>query len=153
FLESSYNSMYRGLYAFLQANQDRKDLLLNQRQPIQDETNYMENVYETKEIQQIVYKAKNAKDYYLLIGPHGTSKTSLALKSMVEEFYCEPTNNILLLSYTNRAVDEICDALNNVKDNPPYIRIGSELSCEPRHRKRLLEKVIEHCDKRDEVKA
>src|SRR5690606_22134379 len=37
FLDSSYNSMYRGLYAFLQANQDRKDLLLNQRQPIQDE--------------------------------------------------------------------------------------------------------------------
>lgn len=153
FLDSSYNSMYRGLYAFLQANQDRKDLLLNQRQPIQDETNYMENVYETKEIQQIVYKAKIAKDYFLLIGPPGTGKTSLALKSMVEEFYCEPTNNILLLSYTNRAVDEICDALNNVKDNPPYIRIGSELSCEQRHRKRLLEKVIEHCEKRDEVKA
>lgn len=153
FLDSSYNSMYRSLYAFLQANQDRKDLLLNQRQPRQDETNYMENVYETKEIQQIVYKAKIAKDYFLLIGPPGTGKTSLALKSMVEEFYCEPTTNILLLSYTNRAVDEICDALNNVKDNPSYIRIGSELSCEPRHRKRLLEKVIEHCENRNEVKA
>jgi hypothetical protein len=153
FLDSSYNSMYRSLYAFLQANQDRKDLLLNQRQPTQDETNYMENVYETKEIQQIVYKAKIAKDYFLLIGPPGTGKTSLALKSMVEEFYCEPTTNILLLSYTNRAVDEICDALNNVKDNPSYIRIGSELSCEPRHRKRLLEKVIEHCKNRNEVKA
>jgi len=153
FLDSSYNSMYRSLYAFLQANQDRKDLLLNQRQPTQDETNYMENVYETKEIQQIVYKAKIAKDYFLLIGPPGTGKTSLALKSMVEEFYCEPTTNILLLSYTNRAVDEICDALNNVKDNPSYIRIGSELSCEPRHTKRLLEKVIEHCENRNEVKA
>jgi hypothetical protein len=168
FLDSSYNSMYRGLYAFLQANQDRKDLLLNQRQPIHDETNYMENVYETKEIQRIVYKAKIAKDYFLLIGPPGTGKTSLALKSMVEEFYCEPTNNILLLSYTNRAVDEICDALDKIEfrydiihhidpaykqRKPPYIRIGSELSCEPRHRKRLLEKVIEHCEKRDEVKA
>lgn len=168
FLDSSYNSMYRGLYAFLQANQDRKDLLLNQRQPTQDETNYMENVYETKEIQQIVYRAKIAKDYFLLIGPPGTGKTSLALKSMVEEFYCDPTNNILLLSYTNRAVDEICDALDSIEYRydiishidpvnkqvkPPYIRIGSELSCEPKHRKRLLEKVIEHCEKRDEVKA
>lgn len=168
FLDSSYNSMYRGLYAFLQANQDRKDLLLNQRQPIQDETNDMENVHETQEIQQIVYKAKIAKDYFLLIGPPGTGKTSIALKSMVEEFYCEPTNNILLLSYTNRAVDEICDALDKIEfrydiihlidpaykqRKPPYIRIGSELSCEPRHRKRLLEKVIEHCERRDEVKA
>lgn len=153
FLDSSYNSMYRGLYSFLQANQDRKDLLLNQRQPAQDETNYMENVYDTVEIQQIVSKAKVAKDYFLLIGPPGTGKTSIALKSMVEEFFCEPSNNILLLSYTNRAVDEICDALDNVRGNPPYIRIGSELSCEPTHRKRLLEEVIKECDKRDQVKS
>jgi hypothetical protein len=152
FLDSSYNSMYRGLYSFLQANQDRKDLLLNQRQPAQDETNNIENDYDKSEIQQIVCKAKMAKDYFLLIGPPGTGKTSLALKSMVEEFYCKPNNNILLLSYTNRAVDEICDALDNLNGNPSYIRIGSELSCLPKHRKRLLEKVIEHCEKRDEVK-
>ena len=153
FLDSSYNSMYRGLYSFLQANQDRKDLLLNQRQPTQDETNYMENVYDTVEIQQIVSKAKVAKDYFLLIGPPGTGKTSIALKSMVEEFFCESSNNILLLSYTNRAVDEICDALDNVRGNPPYIRIGSELSCEQTHRKRLLEEVIKTCENRDQVKS
>jgi len=158
FLDSSYNSMYRGLYAFLQANQDRKDLILGKNPEFDTALNLMgdysfHNEIENKEINPIILKAKQAKDYFLLVGPPGTGKTSLALKSMVEEFYCEPTNNILLLSYTNRAVDEICDALNNLKDNPAYIRIGSELSCEPRHRKRLLEKVIEHCEKRDEVKA
>lgn len=153
FLDSSYNSMYRGLYAFLQANQDRKDLILNQRPPLQDDSQTLANTYISTEVNEIILKAKRAKDYFLLIGPPGTGKTSLALKSMVEEFYGEPTNNILLLSYTNRAVDEICDALNNVKENPPYIRIGSELSCELRHRKRLLEKVIEHCENRNEVKA
>ncbi|NBA78804.1 AAA family ATPase [Emticicia sp. ODNR4P] len=153
FLDSSYNSMYRGLYAFLQASQDRKDLLLNQRQPLQDNSQTLENAYISAEVNEIILKAKIAKDYFLLIGPPGTGKTSFALKSMVEEFYCEPSNNILLLSYTNRAVDEICDALDNVKESPQYIRIGSELSCEPKHRKRLLEKVIEHCEKRDKVKA
>lgn len=153
FLDSSYNSMYRGLYSFLQANQDRKDLLLNQRQPQQDESIYMGSIYDSVEIQQIVSKAIIAKDYFLLIGPPGTGKTSIALKSMVEEFFSEPSNNILLLSYTNRAVDEICDALDNVRGNPPFIRIGSELSCEQIHRKRLLEKVIKSCDTRDQVRT
>lgn len=158
FLDSSYNSMYRGLYAFLQANQDRKDLILG-RKPQFDTSKSLIGDYsifngiENKEINPIILKAKQAKDYFLLIGPPGTGKTSIALKSMVEEFYCEPNNNILLLSYTNRAVDEICDALDNVKNNPSYIRIGSELSCEPKHRKRLLEKVIQHCENRNEVKA
>ena len=153
FLDSGYNSMYRGLYSFLHANQDRRDLLLNQREPRQDEKVLMEKVHETIEIQDIVWKAKAAKDYFLLIGPPGTGKTSKALKSMVEEYYCEPTNNILLLAYTNRAVDEICDALNTIEGNLPFIRIGSELSCEYRHREKLLEKIIVNCNTRDQVKA
>ncbi|MDR2064779.1 MAG: AAA family ATPase [Prevotellaceae bacterium] len=152
FLDSSYNSMYRGLYSFLQANQDRKDLLLNIRKPVQDTTAYCKNIAEKPEIKNIVHKAVMAKDYFLLVGPPGTGKTSKVLKAMVEEFYSDPENNILLLSYTNRAVDEICDALENVWQKPDYIRIGSELSCEEKHRKRLLEKVIAQCRNRDEVK-
>ena len=153
FLDSSYNAMYRGLYTFLQAKQDRKDLLLNLRVPRQDAVAYCINIADTKEIQGIVHKAVMAKDYFLLVGPPGTGKTSMALKSMVEEFYRDPYNiNILLLSYTNRAVDEICDALNNVYEKPDYIRIGSELSCEEKHRERLLDKIISACKTRDEVK-
>lgn len=151
-LDSSYNSMYRGLYAFLQANKDRKNLLLNQRYPNQNTANQCVNIVDTPEIQDIVHKAVMAQDYFLLVGPPGTGKTSLALKSMVEEFYCNPNNNILLLSYTNRAVDEICDALNKVRQKPNYIRIGSELSCEEQHRTRLLDKVISICNTREDVK-
>jgi len=151
FLDSAHNALYRGLYAFLRANQDRKDLLLHQR-PAQAGSLYLQNIYETAEMQQIVGKAKAAKDYFLLIGPPGTGKTSRALRSIVEEFYSDPTVNILLLSYTNRAVDEICDALDKVKGQPPYIRIGSELSCHEEHRKRLLDVVIRDCDNRQQVR-
>ena len=151
-LDSSYNAMYRGLYTFLQANKDRKDLILNQRQPEQDKTDFLENVHDSAQIQQIVYKAKIARDYFLLLGPPGTGKTSIAIKAMVEEFTSEPTYNILLLSYTNRAVDEICETLDKVRGNLPYIRIGSELSCDPKHRHRLLDEIIRDCNSREEVR-
>jgi len=156
FLDSSYNSMYRGLYSFLQANNDRRNLLLyNKRSPTQNTTKVLNNNYSHygQEINDVVLKAKQANDYFILVGPPGTGKTSIALKSMVEEFSTEPNTNILLLSYTNRAVDEICDALDKVNRKPAYIRIGSELSCEERHRNKLLEKVIENCNTREEVKS
>lgn len=153
FLDSSFNSMYRGLYSFLKANKDRRNLLLNERAPTHDKAKRLNGDYGSEDINNVVLKAKQANDYFILMGPPGTGKTSLALKSMVEESFSEPNKNILLLSYTNRAVDEICDALENVIGTPPFVRIGSELSCEERHRNRLLEKIIENCDTRELVKA
>lgn len=153
YLDSSYTSMYRGLYAFLMANKDRKDLLLHQRKPQQDLRVELTKKYASKEIDDIVYKAKAARDYFLLVGPPGTGKTSMALKSMVEEFYADRQNNILLLSYTNRAVDEICEALDTVEGRPDFVRIGTELSCEPKHRKRLLNNLIGNCENRNQVKS
>lgn len=60
---------------------------------------------------ELIRKEKQAKDYFLLVGPPGTGKTSCALRYMVEEALSEPDTSILLLSYTNRAVDEICGML------------------------------------------
>lgn len=153
FLDSTYTAQYRGLYAFLNANQERKDLLLGQRQPRVDAAARVERACETPDIARILQKAKAAQDYFLLLGPPGTGKTSLALKALVEEFHRNPETNILLLSYTNRAVDEICDALDHVAGSPAYIRVGPELSCGAKHRRRLLDKVIGRCGKRDEVRA
>lgn len=154
FLDSSYTGMCRGLYAFLQANADRQQLLLHQRKPQQDADAVIPATLDCPaEVTEIVRKAKMAKDYFLLIGPPGTGKTSVALKSMVEAFYADPGSNILLLSYTNRAVDEICKALHCIAGRPPYIRIGPSLSCEEEYRGHLLEHVISACDNRTQVRA
>ena len=69
---------------------------------------------------------------------------------MVEAFYAEG-KQILLLSYTNRAVDEICKALSAINPSIDYIRLGSELACEETYRPHLIENVLEDCANRRAV--
>ncbi len=118
FLESSYAGLYRSLYAFLLANKDRRDLLLGQRRP-------------------------TAQDYTLLIGPPGTGKTSFGLMKKLRKELEQPAHSVLLLSYTNRAVDEICSKL--LKDGLDFVRIGSRLSCPDVYKPFLLEEKVARC--------
>ena len=151
FMDASYGHLFRGLYTLLTTPTHRRELLLCQRQPETDADVTLTGTYLNPQINNIVLRAKQAKDYFLLIGPPGTGKTSVALRSMVEEFHATPTNQILLLSYTNRAVDEICEMLESITPALPYLRIGGELSCEERFRPHLLRNVMQPCNKRQEV--
>lgn len=152
YMDSSYTALYKGLYALLTTPQHRRDLLLCRRQPETDTTLTINGHYPNRQIQEIVTKAKQAQDYFLLIGPPGTGKTSVALRSMVEEFHGNADNNILLLSYTNRAVDEICEMLENISPAPTYMRIGSELSCEKAYRPHLTGNMMQTCTNRIQVR-
>jgi len=71
---------------------------------------------------------------------------------MVEKFYASPDTQILLLAYTNRAVDEICSSLSAIVPSIDYIRVGSELSCDERYRPHLVENVLAFYDKRKDVR-
>jgi hypothetical protein len=158
-IDSGYSSMFRGLYALLLASSDRRSLLLGEKVPQFDTAKKLSKSYRQQgpidcpELDDILLRAKQASDYFLLIGPPGTGKTSVALRCMVEEFLTEENSSLLLLSYTNRAVDEICDALNEVSGQPSYARIGNALSCAPEHRSRLLANQIKGIEKRDQLKA
>ena len=118
FMESSYSALYRSLFAFLTANKDRRDLLLAQRRATAD-------------------------DYCILIGPPGTGKTSFGLMKRLRSELENPAHSVLLLSYTNRAVDEICSKL--LKDGLDFLRIGSRLSCPEVYRPYLLEEKVKAC--------
>lgn len=152
YMDTSFRSMYLGLSAFLSANKDRRDLLLFQREPEFDPS--FDTCIEAapNDFSRITLKAQAAKDYFLLVGPPGTGKTSRALRGMVEAFYREG-KQILLLSYTNRAVDEICKTLSAITPEVDFIRIGSELTCDISFRSHLIENVLEPCSTRREVHA
>ena len=150
YMDASFRSMYSGLTAFLTATQERRDLLLGQRLPRFD-TGFDDKIRSaTDDFQRIALKAQAAQDCFLLVGPPGTGKTSRALRRMVETFHAEKLQ-ILLLSYTNRAVDEICKMLASITPSLDFIRIGSELSCEEPYRPYLIENVLEPCRTRREV--
>ena len=151
-MDTTFRSMYLGLSAFMNANQDRKDLLLGKRPPLFEEMDVLKTSHFIDDFERVATKAVAAKDYFLLVGPPGTGKTSRALRRMVEKFYAQPDTQILLLAYTNRAVDEICSSLNSIMPQIDYIRIGSELSCDTRYREHLVENVLAALNNRKEVR-
>ena len=136
FMEASYGSCYRALHAFLSMPRERRDLLLLRREPRVDTALTLQGEY--GEFNSLVLHAKQARDMFLLVGPPGTGKTTFGLMSILhEELASAPDSAILLLAYTNRAVDEICDRL--VASQLDFIRVGSPHTCPEEYRPYLLD--------------
>ena len=143
FLDTSFTSMYRSLYSFISEASDEKRNLLLGIKPPQKISRKEEISKLPDEHERVIYKAKNVNDYLLIWGPPGTGKTSIIIKKIVKEMASEPDKNILLLAYTNRAVDELCDAVKDAfGEEKEFIRIGSQFSCSENHRPYLLDNKI-----------
>ena len=146
-------SALRSILSFCRASEDKRQLLLGQREPRRDTSITLSRSY-SPHYDAIVLKARQAQDYFLLQGPPGTGKTSMALRFLVEEelsSHLSPlTSHLLLTAYTNRAVDEICSMLEDAGID--YLRIGYEASCDPRFADRLIDKVLERHPRLDDIR-
>ena len=148
--DSSTTAAIRGLYEFITASEDRKALLLGQREPCRDSSRTLSHSYH-KDYDVVIRKAMQAEDYFLLMGPPGTGKTSMALQFLVKEELTREGSALLLMAYTNRAVDEICSMLE--KNAIDYLRLGNEYSCEPRFKNHLLDYAFGDKPRLDDIKA
>lgn len=140
FMEASYSTLYRGLHAFLSAPCERRDLLMLQRQPEIDEHRALKGEY--GEFDELARRVKQARDMFLIVGPPGTGKTSYGMLYTLQEELLEEGTSVLIMSYTNRAVDEICSKLHGTID---FVRIGSALSCSPEYKDCLLNERMKGC--------
>ena len=153
-LDTGFHNMYRSLYRFLAHKRGEKDLILGRIAPAAPETISIEKCNELTEKQQEVYeKLIVSKDYFLLWGPPGTGKTSVLLKNVVSHFINNSEESILLMAYTNRAVDEICSALESIPGftGESYIRIGSKYAAGARYVDKLLSNRMKGISKRKEL--
>lgn len=152
-INSSVAHACRATFRMLQARQHWKELLIEGRTP--EVNDYKEN-NELSYVDNLVGRILNTKDYFVLVGPPGTGKTSVVLRKIVNRLYSETNENILLLSFTHRAVDEICSTLEEIiaEDNAflDYCRLGNEYDCnDERFTNHLLSKHIDNCKKRSEL--
>ncbi len=154
-LDSSFLSLYRSLYAFADAPLQKRRLLLAEEAPplpvdppVFDEPENM-----TAEQKKIFKKIISSRAYFLLWGPPGTGKTSIMLREMVRHFFQNTEENLLLLAYTNRAVDEICAAIEGIHPSMrnSYLRIGSSYATDVAYRDRLLSRQVEQLHSRREL--
>ncbi len=147
--ESSARALYSGMHSFLSASKERRDLIMCQRKPTIDEHIHIRGEY--GRFNTLVERAKQSRDMFLVIGPPGTGKTSFGLLNILKEELTDPHSNIILLSYTNRAVDEICSKL--VESGIDFLRIGSSLTCDEAFHDHLLANRVQQCRTSSEVKG
>lgn len=142
FFDSSFSSLYRAMHSFLSAPKDRRDLIMLQRAPRVDKSLTLRGDYGA--FNDLSLRVRQARDMFLIIGPPGTGKTSYGLMNTLNEELSDPEATVLLLSFTNRAVDEICSKL--VEQGTDFIRLGSELSCSDAYRPFMLSSIAAEAD-------
>ena len=147
--DGTFTAQLRSLCDLMHAPAHRRSLLLSQREPTADTTRQLTRSYNAT-YDDILLKAKQANDFFLLVGPPGTGKTSMALRFMVEEALTDANASLLLTSYTNRAVDEISGMLADAGID--FLRIGGRYTCDARFHGYLLDQRVDRNPKLSNVR-
>jgi len=154
FLDGGNRRMFESLYRFMHVDREKRETWLCRKTPTKPSTEMkLEFDGATSQQASILNEIICAKDYYLLWGPPGTGKTSVMLRHLVDYHFHQTEQNVLLLAYTNRAVDEICEAIESINPemNKQYLRIGSRYSTKDKFVDKMLTSKLEDINSRQDL--
>ncbi|MEE9371979.1 MAG: AAA domain-containing protein [Saprospiraceae bacterium] len=152
-LDSSFSKTFRQLYHFAKGEKIKRHHILGITPPNKYALLPSSEVHRATPTQNnIIMKAIASEDYYLIWGPPGTGKTSVILRGIIDHYYNNTQTRMLVIGYTNRAVDEICQAIEKIDNDIDYIRIGSKYSCGERYKSKLLNVQLESIKDRKNLK-
>lgn len=117
-IESFLYSPLAALSAFLESPKSKRDLYLGLREPKANQP-----LPAATEKEQVLAKMQAAQELFLIQGPPGTGKTSGLIGNYISQLFEQTEKKILVLSFTNRAVDEICLCLK--QRDIPFVRTGN----------------------------
>jgi DNA replication ATP-dependent helicase Dna2 len=128
--ENLYNYEFRALAQFLFAPPEKRRVLLGLQEPrfaplatpLARVIPEMPGGTTSDQQHALLEHALSARDYFLLQGPPGTGKTSVMIRMMMNHLSNQTSENVLLLAFTNRAVEEICKAIEPIC---PFVKLGS----------------------------
>ena len=125
--ERNYWSTISCLFNVLTCSDRKKRLLFGHEKPAFDEGGNYHYEELTDNQNKVLRQALNARDYYLLQGPPGTGKTSTFLVYYVQELLQRSSDKIIVLAFTNKAVEKICQSFREPRNGKAikYLRFGS----------------------------
>lgn len=162
-MDSSFIAMYRQLYEWAGAPKVKRESLLSRIAPRKIEVPHSLKILLTTddfsklttEQQSILGQMISNEDYYLVWGPPGTGKTSKMISHYIKYMMDHSQENLYVIAYTNRAVDELCEAIQSLgpKYEDLYIRIGSTYSTHSKFTDKLLQSKIKPITRRNELRT
>ncbi|MCH2197339.1 MAG: AAA domain-containing protein [Flavobacteriales bacterium] len=158
YMDHTFQVMQRELFSFCTEPSSLRRLILEQEEPVSMAAeggiellpHEMAVDSSVQELRSQLTKAIHAQDYFLLIGPPGTGKTSLFLRNLVHNALVRG-ERLLLLAYTNRAVDELSQAVLDLCDDGSFMRVGSGIGCAPQFEPFLMHRIAGESRNRKEL--
>lgn len=130
YIDSSTRHLYQSIFKFLTIAPQKVDFLLGRLSPQKGEPFTNLPSIGSNKYQHIIKEAIEYHPYYIIKGPPGTGKTRIIAKELINFYYYHTNVNILVLAYTNRAVDEIAETLNQNEMQNHYLRLGNKEASE-----------------------